>query len=368
MISVLRDSFRMHRSAQPRALRYTRRRFCMASLLAMRVRRMRPALLLCRNTVLSLPVYVVAKLARVPTAIVLADLLSFFFWQKSGRPPWRHRIFRSFECWLAGLHDRIFVVTPTMADEIAAHAGDGLRSKICVTRDGVRQRFLSLSREDFVQAEEIRRSLCGTAPLAIFYGTLEEHHGMQELLQIVSRLLATSRDFHTLLIGGGPSQRRLFESALASNPRIHLYDFMDLQPLIRHALAADVGMIPYPAVPSTNMIYTFKFLEYRCLGLPIVAFPLETLRREFSDCRGLHLAMNCQEFVEAVTRFGRERRRYFPDADFCRRFSWREVVAPIVQEARNRVELKRSSCRRLGLVSQTIWVFVPELSDSSQSR
>ncbi|HEY5814270.1 MAG TPA: hypothetical protein VIT23_16645, partial [Terrimicrobiaceae bacterium] len=126
-------------------------------------------------------------------------------------------------------------------------------------------------------------------------------------------------------------------SPLARHGRAHLLDFMDVETLIRYGLAADVGMIPYPSVPSTNMIYTFKFLEYRCLGLPVVAFPLETLRREFHQCPGLHLAKNSIDFADAVVRFGRERRRYFPQEDFRRRFSWREVAAPIVQEAMSHV-------------------------------
>ena len=205
------------------------------------------------------------------------------------------------------------MVTPTMADEIAARVSGSVRSRISVTRDGVQERFLTLSCADFSEAEQIRESICGQAPLAVFYGTLERHHGMQELVQIVSLLLAAAPDFHVLLIGGGPCRSILLGSPLAAHARVHVHDFMDVETLIRHALAADVGMIPYPAVPSTNMIYSFKFLEYRCLGLPIVAFPLETLRREFSNLRGLRLAADCQEFVDAVIRFGRTRKRYLPD-------------------------------------------------------
>jgi len=312
---------------------------------------MKPALLICRNTVLALPVYMAARLCHVPTAIVLADLLSFFFWSKPTRPPLWQRLLRSFECRLAALHDRIFVVTPAMADEITRHVGEEVRSKICVTRDGIQERFLALSDADFSAAKEIRSSICGEAPLAVFYGTLERHHGMQEIIRIVALLLGTTSDFHALIIGGGPSRNSLLRSPLAAQPRVHLYDFMDAETLIRHALAADVGMIPYPAVPSTNMIYTFKFLEYRCLGLPIVAFPLETLRREFREYPGLHLAADCEDFAKAVIRFGRERRRHLPEGDFCRRFSWREVAAPIVQEARGQVETRRLSAGSHGFVT-----------------
>ena len=330
--------FRMHRNATLRTVRYALYSILYFFALLGKVRRMKPALLICRNTVLALPVYAVAKLTQIPTAIVLADLLSFFFWNKPTRPPLWQRVFRSFECHLAGLHGRIFVVTPAMADEIEARVGGSVRSRISVTRDGVQERFLALSRADFSEAEQIRESICGQAPLAVFYGTLERHHGMQELVQIVSLLLAAAPDFHALLIGGGPCRSILVGSLLGAHARVHVYDFMDVETLIRHALAADVGMIPYPAVPSTNMIYSFKFLEYRCLGLPIVAFPLETLRREFSNFQGLRLAADCREFVDAVIRFGRTRKRYPPDTDFCRRFAWRQVAAPIVQEAKSRVE------------------------------
>ena len=71
--------FRMHRSASFRTVRYALYSILYFFALLGKVRRMKPALLICRNTVLALPVYAVAKLTQIPTAIVLADLLSFFF-------------------------------------------------------------------------------------------------------------------------------------------------------------------------------------------------------------------------------------------------------------------------------------------------
>ncbi|HEY5741211.1 MAG TPA: glycosyltransferase family 4 protein [Terrimicrobiaceae bacterium] len=325
--------FLMHRSAPLRMARYALYGFLYFFVLFRKVRQRKPFLLICRNSVLALPVYAVAKLNRIPTAIVLADLLSFFFWNRPSPPPRWQRLFRWFECWMVGLYDKIFVVTTAMAEEIVRQLEQKVQTKISVTRDGVRERFLSLSDADFAAAKQVRSSICGEAPLALFYGTLERHHGMDEILRIVSLLLDTTSDFHALIIGGGPCRASLLRSPLARHGRAHLLDFMDVETLIRYGLAADVGMIPYPSVPSTNMIYTFKFLEYRCLGLPVVAFPLETLRREFHQCPGLHLAKNSIDFVDAVVRFGRERKRYFPQEDFRRRFSWREVAAPIIQEA-----------------------------------
>ena len=139
--------FRMHRSAKPlRTLRYALYGFLYFFALLRKVRQMKPALLLiCRNTVLALPVYMAARLCHVPTAIVLADLLSFLLEQADAA----HRCGsaccdRSSAPCLAALHDRIFVVTPAMADEITMHVGEEVRSKICVTRDGIQERFLAL--------------------------------------------------------------------------------------------------------------------------------------------------------------------------------------------------------------------------------
>lgn len=332
--------FRMHRNAPFRSLRYALYSILYLFELLRKVRRSKPAMLICRNTVLAVPVYLAAKFCRVPSAIVLADLLSFFFWHKRTRPPLWHRLFQSFECHLAALHDKIFVVTPAMADEIAARVGEEIRSKILVTRDGIQKRFLMLTDADFAASKEIRSSISQEAPLAVFYGTLEHHHGMQEIVRIVSLLLCRAPDFHVLIIGGGPCRNSL-RGFLATQPRVHLLDFMDADLLIHHALAADVGMIPYPAVSSIDMIYTFKFLEYRCLGLPIVAFPLETLRREFLAYPGLHLAADDEDFANAVIRFGRARRKYMPDESFVRRFSWQQVAAPIVREAREHVQSRQ---------------------------
>ena len=299
---------------------------------------MQPRLLICRNSVLALPVYIAAKIARVPSIIVLADFLSFYFWTKQTRPPIWHRLWQSFECRLAALHDKIFVVTPAMAEEITKYAGGDVSSKICVVREGVHERFLSLTDADFSAARGIRQSICGEAPLALFYGTLERHHGMREIIRIFSLLLERTSDFHVLIIGGGPRRPTLLRSSLVGHHRVHLFDFMSMERLIHYALAADVGVIPYPAVRCSNMTYTFKFLEYRCLGLPIVAFPLETLRREFGQHPGIYLAADDEDFVKAIIQFGRAGKRYLPGEEFRRRFSWEQVTAPIVKEVRERVE------------------------------
>jgi len=332
--------FVMHRSVRFRTLRYAVYSVLFFFALFYYARKARPALLICRNTVLSAPVFLVGKLLQIPTAIVLADLLSYFFWHEATRPPLWQRLFQSFECHLAALHDHIFVVTSVMRDEICRHAGEKVRPRIEITRDGVHDRFLALSATDETEAKRLRKELCGTAPLAVFYGTLELHHGMRELLAIVPRILAQAPDLHVLIIGGGPCQPMLLASPLAKEPRVHLKDFMSHEPLIRHALAADVGMIPYPAVPSTHMIYTFKFLEYRCLGLPIVAFPLETLRREFGHEDGLHLAADAEDFADAAIRFAREGRCYPAAAPFRQQFAWRAVASPIVNLARKLVARK----------------------------
>ena len=329
--------FHMHRSAPHRTLRYALFSFLYLFALLRGIRRNNPGLLICRNSVLALPVYLAAKLAGVPSVIALADFLSFYFWSKPARPPLWHRLLQSLECRLAALHDRIFVVTPTMAEEITKRVGEEAGLKICVIREGIHERFLSVGDEDFAAAKDIRRSICGEAPLALFYGTLELHHGMREIIRIFSLLLEKTSDFHVLIIGGGPCRPSLLRSPLAGQKRVHLLDFMNPEPLVRHALAADVGVIPYPAIRSTSMTYTFKFLEYRCLGLPIVAFPLEALRLEFGGRPGIHLAVDDEDFANAVIQFGRARKKFLPEEDFSRRFSWRQVAAPIVQEARSRI-------------------------------
>lgn len=328
--------FYMHRSASLRTLRYAAYSVMYLFFLLWAIRREKPSLLLCRNTVLALPVHIASRLTGVPSATLLADMLSYFFWHQPTEPPLWQRLFRRLECHLATLHDRIFVITEVMADEITQFEKKDIREKIAVIRDGVHDRFQHLTDADYEAAREIRASICGDAPLAVFYGTLELHHGMHEIIEIVPLLLERAPDFHVLIIGGGPCQPMLMRSPLASHPRVHLLDFLSHDPLIRHALAADVGMIPYPAISSTHMIYTFKFLEYHCLGLPIVAFPLETLRREFSRLPGLYLAKDYDDFVDAVIRLGRERKRYPADDEFRRRFSWEQVAAPVVNEALKR--------------------------------
>ena len=87
--------FQMHRSAPHRTLRYALFSFLYLFALLRGIRRMNPGLLICRNSVLALPVYLAAKLAGVPSVIALADFLSFYFWSKPARPPLWHRLLQS---------------------------------------------------------------------------------------------------------------------------------------------------------------------------------------------------------------------------------------------------------------------------------
>jgi glycosyltransferase involved in cell wall biosynthesis len=224
--------FQMHRSALPE--RFDTRWLSYLFALLRSIRRMNPGLLICRNPSCAARLYCskAHSCAHRDRSSRFSELL---FLSKPTRPPLWHRLLQSFECRLAALHDRIFVVTPAMAEEITRHVGEEARSKICVIREGIHERFLSLRDADFSAAREIRRSICGEAPLALFYGTLELHHGMREIIRIFSLLLERTSDFHALIIGGGPCRSSLLRSSLAGQQRVHLLDFMSVEPLIRHA-------------------------------------------------------------------------------------------------------------------------------------
>ena len=99
---------------------------------------MNPGLLICRNSVLALPVYLAAKLAGVPSVIALADFLSFYFWSKPARPPLWHRLLQSLECRLAALHDRIFVGLPPWRRRYQACGRRGRVENLCDSRGNSR--------------------------------------------------------------------------------------------------------------------------------------------------------------------------------------------------------------------------------------
>ena len=129
----------------------------------------------------------------------------------------------------------------------------------------------------------IRGSKRGRKYLVVYVGEMGTQDGVDHLLRVVLHY-ASSYPADTLftLIGGGPEQQRMKETA----HQMGLDDWAtftgrvtDDKILRRYLATADLCIAPDPLTEYGNLSTTNKMIEYLAFGKPVVAFDLTEHRR-----------------------------------------------------------------------------------------
>ncbi len=115
----------------------------------------------------------------------------------------------------------------------------------------------------------------GTAPVCVCVSRLVPRKGQDRLIQAWPAVVARVPDARLLLVGGGPSERRLRRMAAASpvGDRIHLTGAVPWEELAAHYAAGDVFAMPCRTrwfgldLEALGAV----FLEAAAAGLPVVA-------------------------------------------------------------------------------------------------
>ncbi|MBX7157655.1 MAG: glycosyltransferase family 4 protein [Verrucomicrobiae bacterium] len=320
------NPFYMHRNASLRTLRYILYSLLFVPKLLFFLRQKKVDVLIGKNVVLTPALRVAGSLYEIPSFVVTTDLLTLYFgFSKAFFQKWMARLI-ALEAWLLSWHDRIFMISPEMAERVEKERPI-LAKKICVNGDGVDLSFFCREKIDVKKMDDVRKQFCGEGLLAVYHGTIEPHHGQEELLAIVQQALAVETSLHFVIIAGGKDYSAVKREL--KRDRVHCLDFMSQEALLPYLAAGDVGFLPYPPDPSTNILYPYKFLEYYALGLPVVSFRLKALFRMFEKKSDVRFAETVNEFAEALVELARQKRHREWDEDFSDHFSWQAVVKPI---------------------------------------
>ena len=160
--------------------------------------------------------------------------------------------------------------------DIAVRRGGIDPSKITIVRSGPRLAWSDIHAGD----QGIKR---GRKYLVVYVGEMGTQDGVDHLLRVVLHY-ASSYPADTLftLIGGGPEQQRMKETA----HQMGLDDWAtftgrvtDDKILRRYLATADLCIAPDPLTEYGNLSTTNKMIEYLAFGKPVVAFDLTEHRR-----------------------------------------------------------------------------------------
>ncbi len=110
-------------------------------------------------------------------------------------------------------------------------------------------------------------------PVVCFVGGFQAWHGLDRLIEAFARVLVEMPDVRLLLVGDGRA-RPIVDQAIATCGVEHAVQVTGLQPQDRvpeMLAAADVAVLPYPALPRELWFSPLKLYEYMAAGKAIVA-------------------------------------------------------------------------------------------------
>jgi glycosyltransferase involved in cell wall biosynthesis len=160
--------------------------------------------------------------------------------------------------------DRVWTGTPSLADRLA-----GRHAHLRFVAGGVEgARFAA---PDPAEVEAVRQDLPpGEGPVAGYFGVLNERVDMRCI-----EALLDSGPWRVLLIGPATSRA----PRLPDHPRLRWIGPRPYRTLPAYLALFDLALIPYDTQGPHRYLYPVKALEYLAGGKPVLATPLEDLKR-----------------------------------------------------------------------------------------
>ncbi|MBF0522858.1 MAG: glycosyltransferase [Candidatus Omnitrophica bacterium] len=284
------------------------------------------------NAILAFPFIFIKPFLKIPVVIRYTDFLSGFLGEDKKYPKLVVRFLRFYELRVAGIFDKVFVITDRMKQSLC-HAGGIKESKVILTFDGVDGNVFNPGKLPDDNRQVIRKKLDIPleAKLVMFHGTIEPHHGEGIIVDIIKKLLEKSAQAHVLLIGVGSGYDKI-QKALKDDLRVHMLDFVSYNEIPLYIDASDVGMIPYPKNESMDMVLTLKLLEYLSLGVRCVTFDLESIKDTFRNKDFIKTSKNAEEFIFNIIEMLEKGRSKEAIEIIGQGFTWDKVAERIRQE------------------------------------
>lgn len=217
----------------------------------------------------------------------------------------------------------------------AAHRslGKGWTRGGSVVPVAVDQRFLTLCPKDSASGNH------ENLVQFIYVGTLSRVRRLERILFAVQRVLHETNKFQVVLLG--PDRTQGFYHDLVNE--LKLNSVVTIKPPVRYenvpevVSGYDVALAYVPDVPAWRYQPTLKALEYRALGMPMIATDIEPSREVVEDgVNGLLVHNSVESLTEGMLRFVNDRdflKRCQANARMMRRgIMWSEVAKMYEQE------------------------------------
>ena len=131
----------------------------------------------------------------------------------------------------------------------------------------------------------------------IYTGSLLAVKGLEQLLQIVERLLTKRSDVQVMLVGYPIEETAAFLKAKGLEQRCRLIGRVNFEDLSQHLRRADIGVDP--KLPGTGE-GSGKILNYMAAGLSIVAFDSDNNRGFLGNQQDLVPSGSIDQFVQRI--------------------------------------------------------------------
>jgi starch synthase len=188
---------------------------------------------------------------------------------------------------------------------------------------------------------DVRASLgIESQPLVIFVGNFFHWHDVSTLLDAFAQLLAAYPAARLVLVGDG-AQREVMRQRATDLGMSHAVHFTGLVPhaeVPRFVAAADVAVVPYPAMKQELWLSPLKLFEYMASGTAVVASGVGQLLQVVRDgCNGILVPPGDASAMAAAlqrlladaalrTRLGQQARQ-----DAVQKYSWETYIAHLEQ-------------------------------------
>jgi len=223
----------------------------------------------------------VKKLKKAGIVIRLGDLFTaYFFSYKSFIARLLARILLPFEIRLLQAADRILVTSLAFKEFLMARGVPADKLRVVYDQVDV-ERFSPL-----VPGREIREQYKLRDMLVIMtHGILTQYKGFEDLITIAPAILKEFPNARFLIIGGGPTMKRLQRYVVKENVAnfVTLTGWIPYKEIPKHIAATNVGVVLRRPGLANELVITQALLQYLSSGKPVVAPRLKAISEVIRD-------------------------------------------------------------------------------------
>jgi len=188
----------------------------------------------------------------------------------------------------------------------------------------------------------------------IYHGALPQRYGLDLVLQAIARLRSEISEIHFTVIGRGEYRDTLIglTNELDLKKHVQFKNFIAVEELPAHIVAADLAVVPYRSDVFTNELLPTKLLEYAALGMPTVAARTMAISAYFDETMVQFFAPNdVEDLVRAIRELYYDRSRLATLAEnieqFNRQYNWTDQSTNYVHLIKQLTSETKSVARQI---------------------